>query len=73
MSIGDFIQWRDQINYPGLCGIVTKIGMLTQGMKSRRESPDIFVHWLLFPKDYQVGAGWEKVTDVELLSTGDIK
>ena len=73
MKIGDFIQWRDQTNYPGLCGIVTKTGILTQGMKSRRESPDIFVHWLIFPKDYQVGEGWEKVNDVELLSTGGIK
>ena len=73
MNIGDFVQWRDQTNYPGLCGIVTKIGMLTAGMKSRRESPDIFVHWLNFPKDYMVGEGWEKSNDVELLSTGDIK
>ena len=71
MKIGDFVQWRDQTNYPGLCGIVTKIGAHTQGMKLRREPPDIFVHWLTFPKDYMVGAGWEKVKDVELLSAGD--
>ena len=71
MKIGDMVQWRDQGNYPGLCGIVTKIGMHTPGMKSRRESPDIFVHWTTFPKDYGVGAGWEKVKDVELLSTGE--
>mgnify|MGYP003315714189 FL=1 len=73
MNIGDFVQWRDQTNYPGLCGIVTKIGTHTQGMKFRRESPDIFVHWLPFPKDYMVGEGWERSNDVELLSTGDIK
>ena len=71
MKIGDFVQWRDQNNYRGLCGIVTKIGAHTQGMKLRREPPEIFVHWLTFPKDYMVGAGWEKVKNVELLSTGD--
>ena len=73
MKIGDFVQWRDQTNYRGLCGIVTKIGAHTQGMKLRREPPDIFVHWLIFPKDYGVGKGWEKVKDVELLSTGETK
>jgi len=71
MKIGDFVQWRDQTNYRGLCGIVTKIGAHTQGMKLRRESPDIFVHWLTFPKDYMVGAGWEKVSDLQLLSSGE--
>ena len=73
MKIGDFVQWRDQTNYRGLCGIVTKTGAHTQGMKLRREPPDIFVHWLCFPKDYMVGAGWEKIKDVELLSAGDSK
>ena len=71
MKIGDFIQWRDQTNYRGLCGIVTKIGAHTQGMKSRREPPEIFVHWLTFPKDYMVGPAWEKIKDVVLLSAGD--
>jgi len=71
MKIGDFIRWRDQTNYRGLCGIVTKIGAHTQGMKLRREPPDIFVHWLTFPRDYGVGEGWEKVENVELLSTGE--
>jgi len=73
MKVGDFVEWRDQTNYRGLCGIVTKIGAHTQGMKLRRESPDIFVHWLNFPKDYAVGAGWEKIKDVTLLSAGDSK
>tara|TARA_R100000664_G_C2741205_1_gene129669 strand:+ start:1283 stop:1510 length:228 start_codon:yes stop_codon:yes gene_type:complete len=73
MKIGDFVQWRDQTNYPGLCGIVTKMGTHTAGMKARNEPPDIFVHWTAFPKDYGIGAGWEKVKDVELLSTGEIK
>ena len=73
MKIGDFVEWRDQTNYPGLCGIVTKIGAHTQGPDGHRQSPDIFVHWLIFPKDYMVGAGWEKVKDVELLSTGETK
>ena len=67
MKVGDFVQWRDQINYRGLCGIVTKTGA------PRRDSPEIFVHWTTFPKDYQVGAGWEKTKDVELLSTGETK
>ena len=71
MKIGDFIQWRDQANYPGLCGIVTKTGIHTPGMKSRRESPDIFVHWTNFPKDYGVGEGWEKRKDVVLISPGE--
>ena len=67
MKIGDFVQWRDQTNYPGLCGIVTKTGAPS------RDSPEIFVHWLIFPKDYSVGEGWEKIKDVELLSTGETK
>jgi len=71
MKIGDMVQWRDQTNYPGLCGIVTKTGAQTQGMILRRESPRIFVHWTNFPKDYGVGAGWEKRKDVELLSPGE--
>ena len=71
MKIGDFVEWGDQTNYPGLCGIVTKTGAHTQGMKLRRESPEIFVHWLTFPKDYMVGAGWEKIKDVVLLSAGE--
>ena len=65
MKIGDFVQWRDQTNYPGLCGIVTKTGAPS------RDSPEIFVHWLIFPKDYMAGEGWEKTEDVELLSTGE--
>ena len=74
MKIGDMVQWRDQMNYPGLCGIVTKIGTHTQGMKLRREPPDIFVHWTEFGHDhYQVGKGWEKVSALQLLSTGEIK
>ena len=65
MKVGDMVQWRYQSNYPGLCGIVTKTGAPVH------DSPEIFVHWLIFPKDYMVGAGWEKTKDVELLSTGE--
>ena len=67
MKIGDFVEWGDQRNYPGLCGIVTKIGAPS------RVSPEIFVHWTNFPKDYGVGEGWEKIKDVKLLSAGDSK
>ena len=70
MKVGDFVQWRDQTNYPGLCGIVTKTGIQPAGTGPfRRDSPEIFVHWTTFPKDYGVGEGWEKTNDVELLST----
>jgi len=72
MKVGDFVQWRDQTNYPGLCGIVTKTGTRPPSTGPfRRDSPEIFVHWLIFPKDYSVGEGWEKIKDVELLSTGE--
>ena len=70
MKIGDFVQWCDQINYPGLSGIVTK----TRHQSVRDlldDPPEIFVHWLIFPKEYEVGEGWEKRKDVELLSTGE--
>ena len=73
MKVGDLVQWRDQKNYPGLCGIVTQVCTQTVGASKRDESWEIFVHWTTFPKDYYVGEGWEKVTDVELLSTGEIK
>ena len=73
MKIGDFIRWRDQANYPGLCGIVTRERSQTVGARKRGESREIFVHWTTFPRDYGVGAGWEKVRDLQLLSTGDIK
>ena len=71
MKIGDFIQWRDQRNYPGLCGIVTESRAQTVGARKRGESREIFVHWTNFPKDYGVGEGWEKRKDVELLSPGE--
>jgi len=71
MKVGDFVEWIDQGNYPGLCGIVTKAGHWTPGAKMRGESPEIFVHWLIFPKDYMVGEGWEEIKDVKLLSAGD--
>jgi len=58
--IGDLVEWRDQRNYPGLCGIVTNICQETP--------PEIFVHWLIFPHDYPVGEGWEKQQDVRRLS-----
>ena len=69
MKVGDFIQWRDQTNYPGLCGIVTDERTQTVGARQRGESRQIFVHWTNFPKDYGVGEGWEKVSDLQLLST----
>jgi hypothetical protein len=63
IKIGDLVAWRDQGNYPGLSGIVTK---------ERRApdcgSPEIFVHWLIFPHDYTCGQGWEKTQVVRLLS-----
>ena len=71
MKIGDMVQWRDQRNYPGLCGIVTQVSTQTVGARLRGESWEIFVHWTNFPKDYGVGEGWDKVKDVELLSTGE--
>ena len=70
MKIGDFVQWRDQTNYRGLCGIVIKESRPSLPGDGSRE---IFVHWLIFPKDYQVGEGWEKIKDVKLLSAGDSK
>ncbi len=73
MKIGDLVQWRDQTNYPGLCGIVTESRAQTVGARKRGDSREIFVHWTNFPKDNPIGAGWEKVHDVELLSTGEIK
>jgi hypothetical protein len=71
MKVGDFVQWRDQTNYPGLCGIITESRAQTVGARKRGESREIFVQWTTFPKDYGVGAGWEKVGDVELLSPGE--
>jgi hypothetical protein len=71
MKIGDFIRWRDHANYPGLCGIVTQERSQTVGAHKRGESREIFVHWTTFPRDYGVGEGWEKVENVELLSTGE--
>jgi hypothetical protein len=72
MKIGDMVQWRDQANYPGLCGIVTQERSQTVGARKRGESREIFVHWAEFDHDhYQVVAGWEKVENVELLSSGE--
>jgi hypothetical protein len=72
MKIGDFIRWRDQANYPGLCGIVTQERIQSVGARKRGESRGVFVHWTEFAHDhYQVGAGWEKVSDLQLLSTGE--
>ena len=74
MKIGDFVQWCDQTNYPGLCGIVTKESPAQSvGARQRGESREIFVHWTNFPKDYQVGEGWEKAKDVVLISPGETK
>jgi len=74
MKVGDFVQWRDQTNYPGLCGIVTESRAQTVGARKRGESREIFVHWMELSRNhYQVGAGWEKIRDVELLSTGETK
>jgi len=68
MKVGDFVRWRDQGNYPGLCGIVTKE---SRPSLPGNGSPEIFVHWTTFPRDYGVGSGWEKVSDLQLLSTGE--
>ena len=68
MKIGDFVQWCDQVNYPGLSGIVTK----TRHQSVRDlldDPPEIFVHWMIFPKDYAVGEGWEEENSVRILST----
>ena len=70
MKMGDLVEWGDQRNYPGLCGIVTK--------ESRPRLPgdgsrEIFVHWLNFPRDYEVDGGWEQIKDVKLLSAGETK
>ena len=71
MKVGDLVQWRDQANYPGLCGIVTQERSQTVGARQRGESREIFVHWTTFPKDYGVSEGWEKVSALQLLSTGE--
>ena len=73
MKVGDMIQWRDQKNYPRLCGIVTQSRKDNSSLARfhPHEAREIFVHWLIFPKDYEVDAGWEKVNNVELLSTGE--
>jgi hypothetical protein len=75
MKIGDFVEWRDQINYPGLSGIVTRTRHQSVGAINRGNSPEIFVHWLNFPKDYMVGEGWETETNVRIISaiTKDIR
>ena len=75
MKVGDFVQWSDQTNYPGLCGIVTEVLGQSVGEIQRRESPRIFIQWTAFPKAMveSLSASWEKVKDVELLSTGEIK
>ena len=62
MKIGDFVEWCDQTNYPGLCGIVTKTTFTTDPT-----SRQIFVHWWDFC-DYAAGEGWEKVRDVVVIS-----
>jgi len=73
MKIGDFVEWVDQRNYPGLCGIVTETRAPGSPNTWRGNSPEIFVHWLNFPKDYQVGEGWEKIKDVKLLSAATVE
>jgi hypothetical protein len=72
MKIGDFVEWGDQTNYPGLCGIITKTRMQDRHLRALT-SREIFVHWLIFPRDYMVGEGWEKIKDVKLLSAGETK
>ena len=72
MKIGDFVEWADQGNYPGLCGIVTKTRTQDRYLRALT-SREIFVHWLSFPRDYEVGEGWEKIKDVKLLSAGETK
>ena len=68
MKIGDYVQWRDQTDYPGLCGIVTKASH--PAGHAYRASREIFVHWTNDPQDFAVNS-WEKEKDLELLSTGE--
>jgi hypothetical protein len=62
--IGDFVEWRDQRQYPGLRGIVTKI-------IPSQEPPRIFVHW----EDPDIGPCWEEEYTLRIISaiTKDIK
>ena len=66
IKIGDMVQWRDQINYRGLCGIVTE-----WHKDSYEDLTYLFVHWTSFPKNYAVGSAWEKAKDLEVVSTGE--
>ena len=73
IGVGDMVQWHDQSNYPGLCGIVTE-WRSDSYEGARTHSPrEIFVHWTSFPKDYAVGSGWERVRDLKVVSTGETK
>ena len=74
MKVGDMIQWHDQANYPGLCGIVTARRKDSYEAAPTHEPREIFVHWTSAPKDgtlYVGTAGWEKEKDLKLLSTGE--
>jgi hypothetical protein len=74
MKVGDMIQWRDQTNYPGLCGIVTERRKDSSTAAPTHNPREIFVHWTNVPKDcasHIAIAGWEKEKDLELLSTGE--
>jgi hypothetical protein len=75
ICVGDMVRWRDQTNYPGLCGIVTEWRSDSYEGARTHVPREIFVHWtsFSFPKDYPVGSGWERVRDLELLSTGETK
>jgi hypothetical protein len=71
MKVGDMVQWGDQVNYPGLSGIVTKTRKDSyEGQFHTHEPREIFVHWLNFQKDYMAGEGWEEETSVRILSSG---
>ena len=68
IQVGDYVLWRDQTDYPGLCGIVTKASHPC--LRRDRASREIFVHWTNDPQDFAVNS-WEKEKDLELLSTGE--
>ena len=77
MKVGDYVQWRDQADYPGLCGIVTQARKDSyEGQFHTHQPREIFVHWTNVPKDcalYIADTGWENEKDLELLSTGETK
>lgn len=76
ICVGDMVQWHDQTNYPGLCGIVTEWREDSYEAARTHMPREIFVHWTSFPKDsamYIAPAGWENRKDLKVVSTGETK